>query len=88
QNSQTASGLINLVMMPMFILSGVFFSAANFPDVMQPVVRALPLTALNDALRAVINEGATLAGIGRQALLLAAIAAVTFALALRSFRWT
>jgi ABC-2 type transport system permease protein len=88
QNSQTASGLINLVMMPMFILSGVFFSAANFPDVMQPVVRALPLTALNDALRAVINEGASLAGIARQALLLAGLAAVTFALALRSFRWT
>jgi ABC-2 type transport system permease protein len=88
QNSQTASGLINLVMMPMFILSGVFFSAANFPDLMQPAIRALPLTALNDALRAVMNEGASLAAVAPQALLLAALAAVSFGLALRLFRWT
>jgi ABC-type multidrug transport system permease subunit len=88
QNSQTASGLINLVMMPMFILSGVFFSAANFPDAIQPAIRALPLTALNDALRAVMNEGATLAAVAPQALGLAAMAAVCFALALRWFRWT
>ena len=78
QNSQTASGLINLVMMPMFILSGVFFSAANFPDAIQPAIRALPLTALNDAMRAVMNEGATLAAVAPQAL----------GLALRLFRWS
>jgi ABC-2 type transport system permease protein len=88
QNSQTASGLINLVMMPMFILSGVFFSAANFPDLMQPFVRALPLTALNDAMRAVMNEGAGLAAVAPQVALLAGLAVVTFALALRWFRWT
>ncbi len=88
QNAQTASGLINLVMMPMFILSGVFFSAANFPDVMQPFVRALPLTALNDSLRAVMNEGAGLAAVAPQAAGLAALAAVTFGVALRVFRWT
>ncbi len=88
QNSQTASGLINLVMMPMFILSGVFFSAANFPDLMQPFVRALPLTALNDAMRAVMNEGAGIAAVAPQAALLAGVASVTFALALRWFRWT
>ena len=88
QNSQTASGLINLVMMPMFILSGVFFSAANFPDLMQPFVRALPLTALNDAMRSVMNEGAGLAAVAPQAALLAGVALVTFALALRWFRWS
>jgi ABC-type multidrug transport system permease subunit len=88
QNSQTASGLINLVMMPMFILSGVFFSAANFPDLMQPFVRALPLTALNDAMRAVMNEGAGLAAVAPQVALLAGVASVTFALALRWFRWS
>jgi ABC-2 type transport system permease protein len=88
QNAQTASGLINLVMMPMFILSGVFFSASNFPDAVQPAIRALPLTALNDALRAVMNEGAPLAAVAPQALLLAGVAAVTFGLALRLFRWT
>jgi ABC-2 type transport system permease protein len=88
QNAQTASGLINLVMLPMFILSGIFFSARNFPDAMQPAIRALPLTALNDALRAVMNEGASLAAVAPQALLLAALAAVSFGLALRLFRWT
>ncbi|HEX7625348.1 MAG TPA: ABC transporter permease [Anaeromyxobacteraceae bacterium] len=88
QNSQTASGLINLVMLPMFMLSGVFFSAANFPDLMQPFVRALPLTALNDAMRAVMNEGAGLAAVAPQAALLAGLAVVTFALALKLFRWT
>src|SRR4051812_20118449 len=53
QNNETVSGLMNLVMMPMFVLSGVFFSAAHFPQAMQPIINALPLTALNDSLRAV-----------------------------------
>jgi len=88
KNTQTASGLINVVMMPMFILSGVFFSAANFPDAMQPAIRALPLTALNDSLRAVMNEGARAAAVAPQALLLAGVAAVTFGIALRIFRWS
>ncbi len=56
RNTQTAGGLMNLVMLPMFLLSGVFFSSANFPDAIQPALRALPLTALNDALRAVVNR--------------------------------
>ncbi len=88
RNIQTAGGLINLVMLPMFLLSGVFFSASHFPDVLQPVIRALPLTALNDAMRAVMNEGAGLGAVGPQLLLLAAVAAATFTLALRWFRWT
>ena len=88
RNIQTVSGLINLVMMPMFILSGVFFSPDNFPRIMQPVIRALPLTALNDGLRAVMNEGAGLAAVAPQSALLAGVAAVSFALALRFFRWS
>lgn len=88
RNTQTVGGLINLVMLPMFVLSGVFFSSANFPDRLQPFIRALPLTALNDALRAVGNEGAGLAAVAPQALLLAVIGAATFGLALRIFRWT
>jgi ABC-type multidrug transport system permease subunit len=88
RNTQTVSGLINLVMMPMFILSGVFFSADNFPDLMQPAIRALPLTALNDGLRAVMNEGAGPLAVTPQSLLLAAVAAVSFGLALRLFRWS
>ena len=87
RNTQTVNGLINLVMMPMFLLSGVFFSSSHFPDLMQPLVKALPLTALNDALRAVMNEGAGAAAVLPQAALLAGIAVVSFALALRIFRW-
>jgi ABC-type multidrug transport system permease subunit len=87
RNTQTASGLMNLVMMPMFVLSGVFFSADNFPGWLQPLVRALPLTALNDALRAVMNEGAGLVALAPQAALLAGVAAASFAAALRLFRW-
>ena len=57
---ESVSGLMNLVMMPMFVGSGVFFSVDRFPAAVQPVLRALPLTALNDALRAVTLEGASL----------------------------
>ena len=88
QNSQSASGLINLVMMPMWILSGVFFSAANFPDAMQPVIRALPLTALIDGIRAVMNDGAGARAVAAEAALLAGVAAASFAAALRIFRWS
>ena len=58
QTIETVSGLINLVMLPMFVLSGIFFSAERFPAAVQPFVKALPLTALNDSLRAVILDGA------------------------------
>ena len=87
QNTQTASGLINLVMMPMFICSGVFFSAANFPDAVQPIIKALPLTALNDALRAVMNEGAGVGAVVGPGALLVGVAGVSFGVALWGFRW-
>ena len=54
---EAVSGLLNLVMLPMWVLSGIFFASTNFPDVMQPFIQALPLTALIDALRGVVNEG-------------------------------
>lgn len=81
------SGLMNLVMMPMWVLSGVFFASSNFPDVMQPVIQALPLTALIDALRGVMNEGLSLPALGSELAILAAWGVVPFALALRLFRW-
>jgi ABC-2 type transport system permease protein len=87
QNTQTVSGLINLVMLPMFIGSGVFFSTARFPDWMQRPLRALPLTALNDSLRAVMIDGVGPRAVLGQAALLAGIGAASFALALRLFRW-
>jgi hypothetical protein len=84
---ETASGLMNLVMLPMWIVSGTFFSAKRFPDAMQPLVQALPLTQLNDALREVMLEGASLLDVGRHLAILGVWTVVTFALALRFFKW-
>jgi ABC-type multidrug transport system permease subunit len=81
------SGLMNLVMLPMWILSGTFFSYARFPDAMIPFVKALPLTALNDALRAVMIDGAALAVLGAPLAVVAGWGAVSFAVALKIFRW-
>jgi ABC-type multidrug transport system permease subunit len=85
---ETVSGLMNLVMLPMWLLSGIFFSTDHFPDAIQPAIQALPLTQLNNALRAVVLEGAPLASQWVPILVLAAFGAVSFFLALRWFRWT
>lgn len=81
------SGLMNLVMFPMWIFSGVFFSNQRFPGVLQPFIQALPLTALNDALRAVMLEGAGLMAVLPELVNLAAWTVLSFALALKLFRW-
>ncbi len=88
QKIESVSGLINLVMMPMWIFSGVFFSYDRFPAIAHPFIKALPLTALNDALRATILEGATLGSQSGRLLVLAIWGGVSFILALRWFRWT
>ena len=82
------SGLLNLVMLPMWVFSGVFFASSNFPDVMQPFVQALPLTALNDALRGVMNDGQGLTALWRELALLGAWGGLSFAAALKLFRWS
>ncbi len=84
---ETASGLMNVTMLPMWILSGVFFSSQRFPDAVQPIIEALPLTALNDALRATMLQGATLTQIAPQLGVLAAWLIVCFPVALKLFRW-
>src|SRR2546422_602838 len=76
-----------LLMLPMWILSGPFFSYARFPDAMQPFVKALPLTALNDALRAVMVDGTALAQLGPPLAIVVAWGLVSFGVALRIFRW-
>ena len=78
---------MNLAMLPMWLLSGVFFSSSNFPHAVQPVIQALPLTALVDALRAVVLEGATLRAVRGELLLLTLWTVVPFAVALRIFKW-
>jgi ABC-type multidrug transport system permease subunit len=88
QKIESASGLMNLIMMPMWIFSGVFFSGERFPAVLQPFIKALPLTALNDALRATILEGAPLTAQSGRILVLLLWGGISFLLALRWFRWT
>jgi len=87
QNNETMSGLMNLVMLPMFVLSGVFFSSSHFPEFMQPAVGALPLTALCNGLRAVIVDGAGIAGIAGSLAVMAVWGAISFLIGLRAFRW-
>jgi ABC-2 type transport system permease protein len=82
-----ANGLMNLAMVPMWILSGVFFSAENFPNALQPFIQALPLTAVNDALRANMLRGAGLDVVGPEMALMLGWGVVCFVLALRFFRW-
>jgi len=86
---EAISGLVNLILLPMWIGSGVFFSAARFPAVLQPFVQALPLTAIVDALRAIILEGASLASpqVVRELGILAAWGIIPFVIALKIFRW-
>ena len=87
QTVEGASGLMNVVMLPMWIFSGVFFATSRFPEVMQPVIHALPLTAANDALRGVILNGLPLVAVGGELLILTAWLVVTYGVALRIFRW-
>ena len=88
QKIESVSGLMNLVMMPMWIFSGVFFSYERFPAVIQPLIKALPLTALNDALRASILEGTPLIHQWQRLLVMLLWGGISFVLALKWFRWT
>ena len=84
---EAVSGMMNLVMMPMWLCSGVFFSYERFPDAAKPFIRALPLTALNDALRGVMNDAMTAAQVMPQLVNLALWTAVAYVAGLRMFRW-
>ncbi|HEY3258528.1 MAG TPA: ABC transporter permease [Gemmatimonadaceae bacterium] len=87
RTTEGVSGLMNLVMLPMWIFSGVFFSSSNFPQAVQPVIKLLPLTAVNDALRANMLEGTSFAGVSGQMLVIAGWLLLSFFLALKLFRW-
>jgi ABC-type multidrug transport system permease subunit len=84
---EAASGLMNLIMMPMWLCSGVFFSYERFPDAAKPFIRLLPLTALIDALRAVMNDGVPTAQVLPSLAILLAWAALSFVIGLKIFRW-
>jgi ABC-type multidrug transport system permease subunit len=84
---ESVSGLINVATLPMMFMSGVFFSSENFPGWLQPFVRALPLTALNDSLRAVMLEGAGVMALGAPLAVIVAWTLVPLVLTARWFRW-
>ena len=86
-NSRTANGLINAVTLPMFILSGVFFSYHNFPDWTLPVIRNLPLTMLADGLREVMIEGAGMIEIAPKVLKLGLTGLLTSSIGLKIYKW-
>ncbi len=87
ENTESANGWMNLVQLPMWVLSGAFFSYERFPSWLHMPIRALPLTALNDALRAIFNDGASIAATWPQLLVLGAWGIIGFFVALRTFRW-
>jgi ABC-type polysaccharide/polyol phosphate export permease len=84
---EAASGIMNIVQLPMWILSGVFFSAQRFPEIAQPFIKALPLTALNDALRANMLQGTGLAQMVPQLTAMGVCLVFSFGIALKIFRW-
>jgi ABC-2 type transport system permease protein len=84
---ESASGLMNLVMLPMWVLSGIFFSAANFPQAAQPFIQALPLTAVIDALRATMLQGSGWGIVLPELAIATAWMIGTFLLALKLFKW-
>jgi ABC-type multidrug transport system permease subunit len=87
QNTHTVAGLVNAVTLPMLVTSGVFFSASRFPEVIQPLIRLLPLTALNDAVRMVMLDGVGVAAVTTQIGIILAWGLIPFVIALRIFRW-
>lgn len=85
---ETVSGLMNLVMMPMWIASGIFFSTERFPDALQPLIKIFPLTPLIDAIRGIMLEGSELTSLGPELAMTVGWTVVPFVLALKFFRWS
>jgi ABC-type multidrug transport system permease subunit len=84
---EAASGLMNLIMLPMWVASGVFFSARNFPDAVQPLIQALPLTAVVDSVRGIMLQGLGWTALAPEFGIVAVWLVLSFAIALRFFRW-
>jgi ABC-type polysaccharide/polyol phosphate export permease len=87
QTLETASGLMNLVMLPMWTLSGIFFSYERFPEIVQPLIRWLPLTPVIDSLRALMMDGKPISTLGLEIVIILVWTVVPFTLALAIFRW-
>jgi ABC-type multidrug transport system permease subunit len=87
QTAETASGLMNFVMLPMYTLCGAFFSYERFPEIFHPVIRCLPLTPIIDSLRGVITEGESLLMQWPEILVMTFWSVVPFSVAMLIFRW-
>ncbi len=87
QSIEAVGGWMNFVMLPMWLLSGTFFSYERFPEVVRPFIQLLPLTAINDGLRGIINYGSSLSAVGMPVLILTAWTVICFTIALKIFRW-
>ena len=87
KNGVVAGALGNLINYPSLLFCGVFFPVSRFPEVFQPVIHALPLTAVNDGMRAILMDGQPLLAVWREALVLGAWALGAFAVSLKAFRW-
>ena len=87
RTTEAVSGIMNFIMLPMWIFSGVFFSSSNFPRVVQPIIKALPLTSVNDALRANMLEGTQITALGVEMAVIIGWLVISFVLALKLFRW-
>jgi len=87
ESTEVASGWMNAVQIPMWLGSGVFFSYSRFPDIVQPVLRFLPLTALNDSMRFVINKGGSIMDMALEIAFMILWGIATFALAIKIFKW-
>jgi len=85
--TQVGNGLINLIVMPMMLLSGIYFSYHNFPDKVIPLIQALPLTMLADGVRAIFNESAGIIQIWKYILILNALGLTTLTIGLKTFKW-
>lgn len=85
--TQVGNGLINLIVMPMMLLSGIYFSYYNFPDVVIPFIQALPLTMLADGIKAIFNEGAGFPEVWKYSLILNLLGLFTFIVGLRFYKW-
>lgn len=86
-NTFVGNGIINLVVMPMMLLSGIYFSYHNFPDAIIPYIQALPLTMIADGIRSVFLEGAGWQELLKPIVILSTIGLVTFISGLKVFKW-
>lgn len=86
-NPEIGNGLINAIVTPMMVVSGIFFSYQHFPEWTIPIIRNLPLTMLADAMRSIFNEGAGILDIWKEALVLSLTGLITFIVGLKIFKW-